>query len=500
MSVCAALGAAMLALGDVGTPAPAQMPDPGAPPQPHAPSMGAETCAREEGDTPAKLGQTGEADRQLGLLSLLDLDFHLGPWTFHGYAQVDGAAYDQAAEGPPESDFRRGGVHRGDALRARNLSDGSFLRGARLGGEGSFREHFAYRAMFELAAGGEQGEPRIAEVWLSYNRFAPYVIRIGAFPQPVNMDDATSSDSALFLERATAADLARSLGAGDGRIGVTLKRVDQRWMAAVSLTGPQIDSAEDYSPRAAIVARVSRAVTWAPGVSTHVGLNGTYVLSPADKKQAGALAGFPVRFLNTPEVDVDDTPLIDTGDLFSDHASVFGVEFAAQRRNLYVQAEAFRFRVERQLVSAANDPHFAGFYVQGSWILTGENRRFDQSRGAFSFPKVARPLDRGGWGAWELAFRYSQMDLNYHAGSPGQPPPAEGVRGGRQEIWATALLWYPRPRVRLMLNYLHVTVDRLNPARPSDPDPFGPPPATPPVGVQIGQSMSILALRARYSF
>jgi phosphate-selective porin OprO/OprP len=50
-----------------------------------------------------------------------------------------------------------------------------------------------------------------------------------------------------------------------------------------------------------------------------------------------------------------------------------------------------------------------------------------------------------------------------------------------------------------MLHHLHVSVDRLNPARPTDPEPFGPPPASPPVGVQIGQSLNIVAIRARYS-
>jgi phosphate-selective porin OprO/OprP len=92
------------------------------------------------------------------------------------------------------------------------------------------------------------------------------------------------------------------------------------------------------------------------------------------------------------------------------------------------------------------------------------------------------------------------MDLNYRAGDEGEPPPLGGVRGGDQQILGAALLWYPRPRVRLMINYLHVTVDRLNPAGDVDPEPFGPPPATPPVGVQIGQTLNILAVRARYSF
>lgn len=431
------------------------------------------------------------------LLSFLDPEFKLGPWTFHGYIQYDAAAYDQAPEGPPSEDFRRGGIHFGDPLRARNLSDGSHLRRARLGWEGSQGKRIAYRAMFELGA-NEPGQSPVAEVWVSYSR-APYSIKAGAYSPPTNLEGATSSDSTLFLERATAADLARSLGGGDGRIGATIRRSDANSMMAFSLTGPQIDDEEGYIPRAAILARYTRYLRWREDYRLHFGVNGAYVLAPAVGKRREGQKYFPMRLLNTPELDVDDTPLIDTGEIDARHAGVLGVEFAGQRKGLYVQAEAFWFNLERH-GEAPGDPNFAGFYVQGSWILTGEARRFDRSSGAFWFPTPNRNLGAGGWGAWELALRYSVMDLNYRAGSPEEPTPAGGVRGGRQEIWGAALLWYPRPRVRLMLNYLHVNVDRLNPADLNDPEPFGPPPSTPPVGAQIGQAFDVVGVRIRYSF
>ncbi|CAN7478244.1 OprO/OprP family phosphate-selective porin [Phenylobacterium sp. LjRoot164] len=453
--------------------------------------------------SPAPVAAPADAAAQadsggFSLAPLLDLDFRLGPWTFHGYLQYDGAIYDQAAEGPPESDFRRGGVDLGDPLRARNLSDGSYLRRARLGWEGSHGDHIAYRAMFEFGDADEAGEARVAEVWASYIR-KPYSIRVGAFSPPTNMEGATSSDSNLFLERATAADLARSLGGGDGRVGVTVRRVVPGSMAALSLTGPPLDSGDDYAPRAAILGRYTRAFKLHSDYRIHLGVNGTFVLTPTSESDPGRPDRFPVRFLNTPEIDVDDTPLIDTGEIDADQARILGLEFAAQRRNFYLQAEGFLFGVKRH-GPEPGDPQFSGFYVQGSWILTGETRRFDQSLAAFSFPKPLSPIGGGGWGALELAFRYSVMDLNDHEGAAGQPTPTGGVRGGRQEILGAAVLWYPRPRVRVMFNYLHVNVDRLNPAGPDDPDPFGPVPSTPPIGVQIGQNLDIMAVRIRYSF
>jgi len=470
----------------------------GASPTITAPAAGRLPIVVKEDPSAGQLAPPPERPRSSDdLLSFLDPDFKLGPWTFHGYVQYDAAAYDQAPEGPPSEDFRRGGVHTGDPLRARNLSDGSYLRRARLGWEGSRGRHIAYRAMFELGA-DEPGQSPVAEVWVSYNR-APFTIKAGAYSPPTNMEGATSSDSTLFLERATAADLARSLGGGDGRIGVTLTWSDAKSMTALSLTGPQIDDEEGYVPRAAILARYTRNMRWREDYRLHFGVNGAYVLAPSKGGDQQRQSHFPMRFLSTPEIDVDDTPLVDTGEIETRHAGVAGLEFAGQRKNFYVQAEAFWFGMERH-GEEPGDPNFAGFYVQGSWILTGEARRFDRARGAFWFPTPQKSLGAGGLGALEFALRYSVMDLNYRAGSPEELTPAGGVRGGRQEIWGAALLWYPRPRVRLMLNYLHVNVDRLNPADLGDLEPFGPPPSTPPIGVQIGQSFDVVGVRVRYSF
>jgi phosphate-selective porin OprO/OprP len=51
-----------------------------------------------------------------------------------------------------------------------------------------------------------------------------------------------------------------------------------------------------------------------------------------------------------------------------------------------------------------------------------------------------------------------------------------------------------------LFNYLMIDVDRLNPAGPGNPTPFGAPPATPPVGVQIGQDLDVYAVRTQFSF
>jgi phosphate-selective porin OprO and OprP len=58
-------------------------------------------------------------------------------------------------------------------------------------------------------------------------------------------------------------------------------------------------------------------------------------------------------------------------------------------------------------------------------------------------------LTGGGWGAFEIAGRFSTIDLNDQLGS------ANGVAGGRQTIYTLALNWYVNGNVRFMFDYLH---------------------------------------------
>ncbi len=109
------------------------------------------------------------------------------------------------------------------------------------------------------------------------------------------------------------------------------------------------------------------------------------------------------------------------------------------------------------------DPDFNGWYLQASWVLTGEAKPYRPATGSFGSPKPAQnfTVDKGGWGAWEVAARYSDLNLNYDEGVFGKTTPFGGIRGGDQRIWSAGLNWYPNQVIRLMLDYQHVDVSRL---------------------------------------
>src|SRR5262249_10835191 len=160
---------------------------------------------------------------------------------------------------------------------------------------------------------------------------------------------------------------------------------------------------------------------------------GTYVARPANTAGPNAAGINPVNayviaLSNTPELRVDGTKLINTGNIDARDASEVGLEFAVQKGPFFLQTEYEWFHVDRTDIGLSS-PHFDGWYIEGSWVITGERRVYDKQTAAFNAPPVAHPFTwgGGGWGAWELAARYSDVDLNYNAGAPGHAPLASSI-------------------------------------------------------------------------
>ncbi len=270
-------------------------------------------------------------------------------------------------------------------------------------------------------------------------------------------------------------------------------------MGSLTLTSRTVGDAEVSDSQSALVGRFGGLVATGADFNLHLGANGTYVIHPADQGASTSGARYGIRFRDRPEIRVDSTRLIDTGSINAEHAYAAGVELAANWQNWLLQGENFWYGIERRNSTLSN-PSFSGYYLQGSWVITGESHRYNPATASYQSPHPFVPFDgHGGWGAWEIALRYSRTDLNSDAGVAGVVAPADGVRGGLQAITAVGINWYPNSNIRFLLDYQHVNVDRLNPASVNSPEPFGPAPATPPIGVQIGQSLNVIALRSQFS-
>ncbi len=199
--------------------------------------------------------------------------------------QGDYGHYAQAAAGPLASDFRRGSTGAApnrETAAARDLSDGMYFRRARLGVEGVFNRDIGYRLVVDFGGSGTESTPKISDAWISYAGFAPFSLQLGAFSPPANLDDGTTPEDSLFIERATPADLSRSLGGADGRLGLGIRHSGARWMGALTLTSRTVADAEAFDTQRALVGRVGGLVANGESYNVHLGASGTWVIDPVD--------------------------------------------------------------------------------------------------------------------------------------------------------------------------------------------------------------------------
>ena len=163
--------------------------------------------------------------------------------------------------------------------------------------------------------------------------------------------------------------------------------------------------------------------------------------------------------------------------------AMWGLDAGANYRNFYLAGEYHKYAFERV---AGLNPRFGGWYVEASWVITGEPRVYspgakNNEMGSWGPPKVGTPFSPAGgsWGVWELALRYTDVDLNWRLGA------ADGVAGGEEKALTIGLNWYLNNNIRVMINDIIMKVSRLN---------------SPTGGTQIGQKLNTVAARMQFSF
>lgn len=393
------------------------------------------------------------------------------------------------------ADYMQGG----DAVHlpvGSDLSSGSNFRRAQLGLAGKVFNDWSYLFNYEFGgSGGTEGAGRIQSLYAEYDGFAPLALRIGAYPAPGGLEDNTGSPDTIFLERAQASDVIRNAVAGDGRNAASAIYAGERVYASLSVTGAKVADPAVFDEQQALLGRLSGLVYQSGDTRVVLSATGAHAYRFADMS-AGTGSTRPFTISASPEITVDSTgtKLVSTGVIDTQDAFMWGFEGAAQWANLYAQAGYFGYDIERRN-SVLSDPGFSGWYAQATWVLTGESRGYNAQNAAFSQPKprVAFSPSNGGWGAWELAARYSVLDLNYREGHAGAATPVGGVRGGEQKIWTVGVNWYPNSVIRFAFDYEHVDVDRLGTIAAFDGH-------AAVANTQVGQDIDILALRSQISF
>ena len=374
------------------------------------------------------------------------------------------------------------------ATSPQKLDDGANLRRARIGIIGKFFGDWNYGLIYDFggtsdgfastaSVGGNSvgflpggALAGIEQAYLSYTGFKPFggklAIEGGYLDTLYTMEEATSSNDIMFMERASSGIIAQNIAAGDFRSAAGARWYDDRFWVGAYATGPvagSIHSASSVNPNGTTeqlgtFARAAGQIVSGKDYSLHLGAEAEFLIDPPHNQVTGAQT---LTLSDRPELRIDPTTLISTGALANvSGAQVYSVEAAATYGPLFFEGEYFWFDINRNAVTGlapvgAPDVKFDGGYAEASYVLTGETHTYNSSTAAYNGIVPANPFSlNGGWGAWEIAGRVSIMDLNDQLAS------ANGVAGGRQTVYTAGLNWYANRNVRLMFNYLHGDISK----------------------------------------
>jgi phosphate-selective porin OprO/OprP len=249
----------------------------------------------------------------------------------------------------------------------------------------------------------------------------PGKLRLGHYRMPLGLEQGASNRDAVLLERGlpNALTYARRLGVG------------YEWLAdSWTLRGAVFDrnlSRSEEARGAAIRA------TWAPIRAEEDVLHFGIALGTED------LDGMSERFSARPDVGLTSFRAVDTGSIPGvDRTTRYGLEAAWISGPWSLQTEYVSAKVD----DGADDATADGWYVLGTWALTGESRGYRD--GLLRGLKPAGKL-----GAFEFAARYGRLDLD-----------GGFLNGGEVDTLSIGGNWYVGPALRISANLVNVDSTR----------------------------------------
>ena len=315
-----------------------------------------------------------------------------------------------------------------------NEDDGLEFRRARLFVKGTIYDTILFKAQYDFAG----GDADFRDVYIGYESPIGRV-QVGHMKEPLSLEQLTSSRFITFMERAlpvTAFVPDRNSGA------IAYGPVDEDWAYSLGWFRDSDtfgdDSDDDTGDGQNHVSARFAGALWNRDEAKdvlHVGVSGLY---SASRKEH--------RVRTRPEAHLLDY-VFDTGTLEDDGSYVVGAEAAWVKGPLSVQGEYVMTSIDEFGGAGSSDVDFGGWYVFGSYFITGESRAYKDSL----FHRI-EPSENwtGGWGggAWEAVARYSMVDFDDAAFDTEVSDVTLGLN------------WYLNPYTRIMFNYVYSSVDQ----------------------------------------
>jgi phosphate-selective porin OprO/OprP len=320
-----------------------------------------------------------------------------------------------------------------------DIQDGSEFRRLRLESEGTIYTNTYFKAQVDFGGGavalkdaliGFKGIPVLGS------------LQAGHFKEPFSLEELTSSRFDTFVEQS----LPTSAFAPSRNVGVAFfNNYRERVTYALG-------AFRDTGDSGTVLADDGYAVTGRVTALPWYADEGKKMLHVGAALRHSQPVAAKVKYEARPEWHASSKKFVSTGDIkhveSTDH---MGLEAALVCGPFSVQGEYFHAWVNRD-DGAVSDADFNGWYVEGSWWLTGEHRKYDRKKGEFGRVSPNKNFDpkNGGWGAWQLAARYSEIDLNDSGAS---------IAGGKEQDTTLGLNWHLNPNVRVQGNWVHAMTD-----------------------------------------
>jgi phosphate-selective porin OprO/OprP len=314
-------------------------------------------------------------------------------------------------------------------------TDGTDIRRARMYLKGTASENWNYIVEADLAGNSVS----MKDVFGVYKGVDNWDFTFGNQKHAMSMEVQESSNDIMFTERGLTYALTAPYF--DRAIGLNAKVKGDAWNVQAGLYGdqfaPEKEGENDEGYGYAI--RGTWNPVWDKKVGHMVHLGADYglrsVSNQTNKISGGGKGDFAYETTNGSNLKLLDTPNI----VGLDEVEIGVIEFAAMYGPLSFQSE---YAVTN--VKATNDYDFTAWYANVGYTLTGEHRSYKPTDGEFKRlkPKSDFNLKNGTWGAWEVAARLDQLDLNDN-----------DVVGGDGSRYTVALNWYLNYNFRIMADY-----------------------------------------------
>ena len=310
------------------------------------------------------------------------------------------------------------------------IEDGSQIRRARINFSGEVAERVDWMTAIDF--GG--GNTNFRDVYVGASDFFFGDIRAGQYREPYSLEQLTSSNNVTFIERSLMDSLVPGRNAG---VMIFDQPIEERmtWAIGAFRTGSDNGEVSRGDGEWSATARLTGVPVWGDEGRryVHLGLASSY-RNPTDDVVTISVrpeANLAPAYLQLTNLPADDFALV-------------GAEAAWVQGPFSLQGEYSWATVEAPS-DTGSDADFSAWYAQASWFLTGESRPYRKAGGIFDAvkPESNAFAKDGGSGAWEVATRYSNIDLD------------DGdVDGGELGDWTVGVNWYLNPNTRLMANYI----------------------------------------------